>query len=172
MKINFFKIFIILIIFFVMGVFFKSLNKVTVYDTKNLVGKKISKVELKNFKDEIFLTEVDLAKNKFTLINFWASWCSPCRKEHPFLLKLNKEKNIKLLGINFKDNKNNAVSFLKELGDPYNYLARDELGKQSINFGVYGIPESILINEDLIVLEKFIGPLSNTDYELIREKIK
>lgn len=155
-----------------MGVFFKSLNKVTVYDTKNLVGKKISKIELKNFKDEIFLTEVDLTKNKFTLINFWASWCSPCRKEHPFLLKLNKEKNIKLLGINFKDNKNNAVSFLKELGDPYNYLARDELGKQSINFGVYGIPESILINEDLIVLEKFIGPLSNTDYELIREKIK
>ena len=155
-----------------MGVFFKRLNKVTVYDTKNLVGKKISKIELKNFKDEIFLTEVDLTKNKFTLINFWASWCSPCRKEHPFLLKLNKEKNIKLLGINFKDNKNNAVSFLKELGDPYNYLARDELGKQSINFGVYGIPESILINEDLIVLEKFIGPLSNTDYELIREKIK
>ena len=155
-----------------MGVFFKSLNKVTVYDTKNLVGKKISKIELKNFKDEIFLTEVDLTKNKFTLINFWASWCSPCRKEHPFLLKLNKEKNIKLLGINFKDNKNNAVSFLKELGDPYNYLARDELGKQSINFGVYGIPESILINEDLIVLEKFIGPLSNTYYELIREKIK
>ncbi len=166
------KISIITVLVFIIGVFYFSLKTNSNYDTRGLIGQKLSNIQLNSINNQNLFTEKELKKNDFTLINFWASWCNPCRKEHPFLLKLNKEKNIKLLGINFKDNKNNAVSFLKELGDPYNYLARDELGKQSINFGVYGIPESILINEDLIVLEKFIGPLSNTDYELIREKIK
>ena len=88
------------------------------------------------------------------------------------MLKLNKEKNLKLLGVNFKDKKKNALEFLKDLGDPYDDLARDELGKHSINFGIYGIPESILINKDLVIIKKFIGPISQNDYNYIKNIVR
>tara|TARA_Y100000996_G_scaffold327562_1_gene263627 strand:- start:1124 stop:1645 length:522 start_codon:yes stop_codon:yes gene_type:complete len=163
---------IILLILFIIGVFFVGLNKNSIYDTKNLVGQKISKIQLEHFTDNRIITEDDLKKNNFTLINFWASWCGPCRIEHPMLLKLNEEKNLELLGVNFKDKKNNALEFLKDLGDPYDDLARDELGKHSINFGIYGIPESILINKDLVIIKKFIGPISQNDYNYIKNIVR
>ena len=163
---------IILLILFIIGVFFVGLNKNSTYDTKNLIGQKISKIQLEHFTDNRIITEDDLKKNNFTLINFWASWCGPCRIEHPMLLKLNEEKNLELLGVNFKDKKNNALEFLKDLGDPYDDLARDELGKHSINFGIYGIPESILINKDLVIIKKFIGPISKNDYNYIKNIIR
>ena len=163
---------IILLIIFIIGVFFIGLNKNSIYDTKNLVGQKITKIKLEHFSDNRIITEEDLRKNNFTLINFWASWCGPCRVEHPILLKLNEEKNLELLGVNFKDKKNNALEFLKDLGDPYDDLARDELGKHSINFGIYGIPESILINKELVIIKKFIGPISKNDYNYIKNIVR
>ena len=166
------KLSIILLIIFIIGVFFIGLNKNSIYDTKNLVGQKITKIKLEHFSDNRIITEEDLRKNNFTLINFWASWCGPCRVEHPILLKLNEEKNLELLGVNFKDKKNNALEFLKDLGDQYDDLARDELGKHSINFGIYGIPESILINKDLVIIKKFIGPISKNDYNYIKNIIR
>ena len=166
------KLSIILLIIFIIGVFFIGLNKNSIYDTKNLVGQKITKIKLEHFSDSRIITEEDLRKNNFTLINFWASWCAPCRAEHPILLKLNEEKNLELLGVNFKDKKNNALEFLKDLGDPYDDLARDELGKHSINFGIYGIPESILINKDLVIIKKFIGPISKNDYNYIKNIVR
>ena len=166
------KLSIILLIIFIIGVFFIGLNKNSIYDTKNLVGQKITKIKLEHFSDNRIITEEDLRKNNFTLINFWASWCGPCRVEHPILLKLNEEKNLELLGVNFKDKKNNALEFLKDLGDPYDDLAKDELGKHSINFGIYGIPESILINKDLVIIKKFIGPISKNDYNYIKNIIR
>ena len=163
---------IILFIIFIIGVFFTGLNKSSIYDTKNLVGQKITNIKLERFNNNRIITEEDLKKNDFTLINFWASWCAPCRVEHPILLKLNKEKNLKLLGVNFKDKKNNALKFLRDLGNPYDDLARDELGKHSINFGIYGIPESILINKDLVIIKKFIGPISQNDYNYIKKIVR
>ena len=118
------------------------------------------------------ITESDLKKNNFTLINFWASWCGPCRDEHYLLVKLNDEQNLKILGVNFKDKKKHALKFLKELGNPYDYLAKDEFGKESVNLGIYGIPESILIDNELVILKKFIGPLSDNDYEYIINTVK
>ena len=166
------KLFILSFILFIIGVLFISLNKNSIYDTKGLVGTKITKFGLDHFSENKMITAEDLNKNNFTLINFWASWCGPCRDEHSFLLKLNKEKNIQLLGINFKDKKNNALEFLNELGDPYDDLARDEFGKHSVNFGIYGIPESILINQDLIIIKKFIGPISKNDYNYIKDTVR
>ena len=87
-------------------------------------------------------------------------------------MQLSKEKNLKILGVNFKDKKINALKFLNDLGNPYNYLAKDSNGKQSVNFGIYGIPESILINSELIVIKKFIGPLNEQDLNDIKETIK
>ena len=163
---------VILLIIFTIGVFFVGLNKSSIYDTKNLVGQKITKIQLEHFAENRIITENDLKKNNFTLINFWASWCGPCREEHSILIKLNDEKNLKLLGVNFKDKKSNALEFLKDLGDPYDDLARDELGKHSINFGIYGIPESILINKNLVIIKKFIGPISKNDYDDIKNIVR
>ena len=161
------KIIVLIIFFFIIGVFFISLDKDINYNTKNLIGKKISKINLEYFNENKFYTEEDLKKNSYTLINYWASWCAPCRTEHPLLLKLSKEKNLKLLGVNFKDKKNQAKKFLNDLGNPYDFLAKDEFGKQSVNFGIYGIPESILLNNNLEVLQKIVGPLTLKDYNLI-----
>ena len=172
MQKNIIKLSIILLIIFIIGVFFIGLNKNSIYDTKNLVGQKITKIRLEHFSDNRIITAKDLKKNNFTLINFWASWCAPCRKEHSMLLKLKGEKNLKLLGVNFKDKKKNALEFLEDLGDPYDDLARDELGKHSINFGIYGIPESILINKDLVIIKKFIGPISQNDYNYIKNIVR
>ena len=115
---------------------------------------------------------LDSLRGKVVYLDFWASWCGPCRLEHPFLLKLKNEKNLKLIGVNFKDKKNSAINFLNDHGDPYHELAKDEFGKYSINFGIYGIPESILVNKDLVIIKKFIGPISENDYIYIKETIK
>ena len=105
------KFFVLISIIFILGIFFIGLNKSSIYDTRNEVGKYISNIYLKNFNNNGTITEDELKNNSYILINFWASWCSPCRKEHPFLLKLNQIKNIKLVGINFKDKKDNADQF-------------------------------------------------------------
>ena len=168
---NIIKISVFIIIIFIIGVFFLGLDKDTNYNTNFLTGKKISNISLEYFDENKFYKEEDLKRNNFTLINFWASWCSPCRQEHPLLVQLSKEKNLKLLGVNFKDKKKQAETFLYNLGNPYDFLTKDELGKSSVKFGVYGIPESILINKDLMILKKFVGPLSNEDYDSIIEII-
>ena len=168
---NIIKISIFIITIFVVGVFFMGLKKDTNYNTNFLTGKKISNISLEYFDENKFYKEDDLKKNNYTLINFWASWCSPCRQEHSLLIQLSKEKNLKLLGVNFKDKKKQAKTFLNDLGNPYDFLTKDELGKSSVKFGVYGIPESILVNKDLTILKKFVGPLSFEDYDSIIEII-
>ena len=168
---NIIKISIFIIIIFIIGVFFMGLNKDANYKTNFLTGKKISNISLEYFDENKFYKEEDLKRNNYTLINFWASWCLPCRQEHSLLTQLSKEKNLKLLGVNFKDKKKQAETFLNELGNPYDFLTKDELGKSSVKFGIFGIPESILINKDLMILKKFVGPLSTEDYESIIEII-
>ena len=165
------RISIVLLFIFILLVFYNSLNRKTNYSTDYLLGNKLTNINLKSFDDKKIFTIEDFRKNKYTLINFWASWCAPCRAEHPYLLQLSKEKNLNILGVNFKDKKNNALKFLNKLGNPYKYLTKDTNGTQSVNFGVYGIPESILINSESIVLKKFIGPINEQDLNDIKEII-
>ena len=169
---NIIKLITVFILVFILAIFYLSLNRSSNYNTKFLVGNKLADIELKSFESEKFFTNNDLKNNNYTLINFWASWCAPCRIEHQFLMILSKNKNIKILGVNFKDKKINALNFLEELGNPYYYLANDSTGKQSVNFGIYGIPESILIDNKLNILKKIIGPLNEKDLEEIEEIIK
>ena len=165
------KTIILIFIFFVIMVFYLSLNKNSNYDTENLVGNKLNQIKLENFENNGYLTNEKLKKNNYILINFWASWCAPCRTEHPLLMQLSQLKNIKILGVNFKDKKNNALNFLNNLGNPYHYLAKDDQGKQSVNFSIYGIPESILVNKEFIVIKKFVGPLNLEDLNEIKKII-
>ena len=162
---------IVLLFIFVLLVFYNSLKRETNYNTEYLVGNKLTNINLKSFNDNKIYTSEDLKNNDYTLINFWASWCAPCRVEHPYLMQLSKEKKLNILGVNFKDKKINALKFLNNLGNPYNRLAKDRTGKQSVNFGIYGIPESILINNETIVLKKFIGPLNEQDFNDIKKLI-
>ena len=165
------KSIIVFLFIFVLLVFYNSLNRETNYSTDYLVGNKLTNINLKSFDDNKVYTSEDIQKSRYTLINFWASWCAPCRIEHPYLMQLSKEKNLKILGVNFKDKKINASKFLNELGNPYYYMAKDTTGKQSVNFGIYGIPESILIDNETIVLKKFVGPLNDQNLNDIKEII-
>ena len=169
---NIIKIIIFLIFFFIISVFYISLTRETNYDTSNLINKKIIEFKVINADETGFYTRDDLKKNDFTLINFWASWCAPCKVEHPILMRLSKSKKLKILGVNFKDKDKQAKKFLSDLGNPYDFLAKDINGKQSVSLGIYGIPESILINNELLIMQKFVGPLSLDDYNKIEELIK
>ena len=161
------KIIILFIFLFVIGIFYISLTRDTNYNTSSLIDKETPEFKIISFDNSNFYTRDDIKKNNYTIINFWASWCAPCKIEHPILMKLSQKKNLMLLGINFKDKESQAKVFLNELGDPYDLLAKDKNGKQSVRFGVYGIPESILINKDLMIIQKFVGPLSDDDYNNI-----
>ena len=173
MKINFFKIITFIFVIFFLSIFWLGLNKDNNYSTKNLIGNQISSFQLPSLLNSSFITDKELKQNQFTLINFFASWCAPCRIEHKYLVRLNDQnKNIKILGVNFKDKKNNALNFLNDLGDPYSFVAKDPDGKASILFGIYGIPESIIINKELEIIKKIVGPIDQKDYEEILRLIK
>ncbi len=161
------KIIILFFFLFIIGIFYLGLTKDTNYSTSSLINKDTPEFKIISFDDSNFYTRDDLKKNNYTLINFWASWCAPCKIEHPILMKLSQKKKLMLLGINFKDKNLQAKTFLSDLGNPYDLLAKDKNGKQSVKFGIYGIPESILINKDLIIIKKFVGPLSVDDYNNI-----
>ena len=166
------KITTIFLIIFILSIFYLALDRNTNYDTENLVGNKLVNINLKSFKNDKIFTNKDFENNNFTLINFWASWCAPCRIEHSYLMELSKEQNLKILGANFKDKKVNALKFLNDLGNPYDYSTIDSLGKNSVNFGIYGIPESILIDNEFKILKKIIGPLNSKELEEIKDIIR
>ena len=161
------KIIILFIFLFVIGIFYISLTRDTNYSTSSLINKETPEFEIISFDDSNYYTRDDIKKNNFILINFWASWCAPCKIEHPILMKLSQNKNLEILGINFKDKEPQAKFFLSELSNPYDLLAKDKNGKHSVKFGIYGIPESILINKELMIIQKFVGPLSVDDYNNI-----
>ena len=174
MKISFLKIISLSIIIFIIIVFFLALNTDKRYSTEKIIGKNLDNFEMKFLLNDKIFKKNDLTYDNYYLINIWASWCLPCKKEHPILMRLGEETNLKLIGINFKDKKLNANKFLKEMGNPYEISLSDKNGTNSIIFGVYGVPESILIDKKHKIIKKFIGPLNINDYEdvlkLINEK--
>ena len=104
-------------------------------------------------------SSVDLQEPGLKLVNFWASWCAPCRAEHPTLIKLAEE--LPIYGINQDRTEQNAIGFLEELGNPFVATLFDETKRQSIDWGVYGLPETFLIDGDGIVRLRIVGPLTN-----------
>ena len=159
----------LVLVLFIIVIFSLGLKTKKIYDTKDLIGKKISILDLKLLNYDKTFNTADLKKNNFTLINFWASWCAPCRKEHKHLISLSKTKNLKIFGINFKDEKSKANKFLKDLGNPFYLIASDTNGKTSVSFGIYGIPETILVNKDLVIIKKYIGPIDEKDVKKIQK---
>jgi len=95
-----------------------------------------------------------------TLVNVWASWCVPCHDEVPFLEKLSKDNRVQLVGINYKDAPDNARRFLNRYGNPFIATGRDDAGRTSIDWGVYGVPETFLVGRDGRIAYKLVGPIT------------
>ncbi|KAA3510652.1 DsbE family thiol:disulfide interchange protein [Agrobacterium rosae] len=104
-------------------------------------------------------------RGKLTLVNVFASWCVPCRQEHPMLKELAKDERLNIVGINYKDKSDNALRFLGELGNPYAAIGIDPNGKAAIDWGVYGIPETYLVGRDGTIVYKKVGPIDAATYE-------
>lgn len=110
----------------------------------------------------------DLARDGVKIVNFWASWCAPCRAEHPNLTAL-AEEGIPLYGINYKDDPAKALAFLEELGNPYAGVAADANGRTGIEWGLYGVPETFVIDGNGIVRLRFAGPVTK---EVVETRIR
>lgn len=103
----------------------------------------------------------EAVKGKLTLVNVFASWCIPCRDEHPLLKRLAEDGRLNIVAINYKDKNENALRFLGELGNPYHAIGVDPNGKAAIDWGVYGIPESYLVAPDGTIIYKRVGPFDD-----------
>ena len=97
---------------------------------------------------------------KVTLVNVWASWCAPCREEHPLLMQVAADGRVTLAGLSYKDKSENARRFLGDLGNPFDAIGTDGSGRTAINWGVYGVPESFLVGKDGRILWKHVGPFN------------
>ena len=110
------------------------------------------------------LTGIDLRDDEVTILNFWASWCPPCRAEHPVLMQLAAD-GYRVAGLNFRDEADKAAAYLTEDGNPFFATGFDPKGRTAINWGVTAPPETFIIDGDGTVLFRFAGPLIGSDYE-------
>ncbi len=164
MRNKIFPLFLVIFFFIIFFIFYKGLENSNIYTPKNNIKKNIPSFEAKLFDSDNIIVSNEIFKDeKFYLVNIWASWCVPCRDEHPFLIKLSRDKNMKIIGLNYKDNILKAKSFLKELKNPYNIIITDEDGTLSIEWGAYGVPESFLIHDNKII-KKIIGPIDENSF--------
>lgn len=111
-------------------------------------------------------TVEDLADGDVVLVNFWASWCAPCRAEHPQLVQMAQD-GVEIYGINYKDDPGKAQRFLSELGDPYVRVAADPTGRTGLDWGLYGVPETFVIDGEGTVIKRFAGPITASVLESV-----
>ena len=165
-----FSIFIIFIIIFI--ILYKGLQETNIYIPESKSNYEVPSSMVRLFDTNQTVNTIEIFQSdKLYLLNIWSSWCVPCREEHPFLMELKKNKQLKVIGMNYKDTKKNAKNFLEELGNPYDKIIFDNKGTNAIEWGAYGVPESFLINKDKII-KKYIGPLNQKSIEEIKSYIK
>ena len=158
---------------FIFGVFYIGLDKPNFYNPKEVKNKYLEEfISTELFSNKQFNSKEIIEKNNFTLINIWSSWCVPCRSEHGKLMNLSKKTDLNIVGLTYKDKKNNAIKFLNELGNPFSKVLTDPDGIISISLGAYGVPESFLLNNKSRIIKKYIGPLTSEDISEILKIIQ
>ena len=149
-----------------------GLNKENLYTPKEVKNKKLAIFDSNElYSNKEFNSKEIIDNNKFTLINVWSSWCIPCRSEHSILMSLSKNLDLYIIGLNYKDKKNNSIKFLEELGNPFSKILIDPDGIISISLGAYGVPETFLVNNKSEIIKKYIGPLTNDNISEIKKII-
>ena len=162
-----------IVFFFILGIFFYLL---IIERDPSEIPSVLLKKKVPIFEAVSLLKKQDFISTKefgyeTTVVNFFATWCLPCRKEHIYLKRLSNEKEIKIIGINYKDDPKQAIQWLKELGDPYSNVAIDSNGRIAIDWGVYGIPETFIVNANNIIQYRHVGPITKETYNKIFLKI-
>ena len=125
-----------------------------------LIGKSVPEFLLPSLQDQSIKISSNELRGSFSLFNVWATWCIGCHEEHAFLMNLSDSKDIPIIGLNWRDNRNEALQWINELGNPYKMIAEDKSGRVAIDWGVYGAPETFLVNPDGTIIHKHLGPLS------------
>ena len=115
-------------------------------------------------RDDPAPTDAELAAPGVKLVNFWASWCAPCRAEHPILKEIGAS-GVPVIGVNYKDQPANAKAFLAEMGDPYAHIGADPSGRVALDWGIYGVPETFVIDGAGKVLLRYPGPLTEAVFQ-------
>ena len=168
-------LFSLTVLFFVFCfvVLLKGLKNSNIY-----IPNALSKKTLASFKSEDLYSEIAILSDKifvgseYYVLNIWASWCLPCRDEHSILMKLKNNLSIKLIGLNYKDDPNNAKKFIDKFGNPYSMIITDKNGTIAIELGAYGVPETFVLNKNKKILKKFIGPLNQKSLKEIKLILK
>jgi cytochrome c biogenesis protein CcmG/thiol:disulfide interchange protein DsbE len=106
-------------------------------------------------------------KGAVTVVNVWASWCVPCHDEAPLLMQLAQDSRLRLVGINYKDQPDNARRFLGRYGDPFAAAGADESGRAAIEWGVYGVPETFVVGRDARIAYKLVGPITADNLDAV-----
>ena len=129
-----------------------------------LAGQAAPALQVEPFAGQPVLTDAVLRDGKVKLVNFWASWCAPCRAEHPQLMALTAE-GVTLYGVNYKDTEANATAFLSGLGNPFALAASDPQGRTGLDWGVYGVPETFVLDGKGTIITRFAGPITTSVLE-------
>ncbi len=147
------------------GLFFAGMMRDNVNDLPStLIGQAAPDVAPEPVQGTNLLTGVDLRSGEVTVLNFWASWCPPCRAEHPTLLDLSAN-GYRVAGLNFRDDADAAAGYLRDDGNPFFATGFDPNGRVAIDWGVTAPPETFIVDGDGTVLFRFAGPLIGSDYE-------
>jgi cytochrome c biogenesis protein CcmG/thiol:disulfide interchange protein DsbE len=136
-----------------------------------LIEKKVPRFEAESLLDNKKFISTEEFGNKTVIVNFFATWCKPCREEHPYIKRLSNAKGIKIIGINYKDNPQRTIKWLKELGNPYSKIAIDSNGQIGIDWGVYGLPETFIVNAKGIIKYRHVGPITKKIYNNFYSKV-
>ena len=170
-KFNLFIIIIFLSFSFV--IFYKGLNNSSTYTPQIIDKKNIPIFKAKDFNSNAYVDSEKIFKEDiFYVVNIWASWCVPCRIEHPLLMELSKIQSLKLIGFNYRDNQINAKNFIIEFGNPYSKILIDNDGILAVEFGAYGVPETFVIDKNKKIIRKFVGPLNQEIVDEIKLIVK
>ena len=162
-----------IIFFFIMLVFFYLLiiDRDPTELPSVLIEKEAPRFEAESLLDDKKFISTEEFGNKTTIVNFFATWCKPCREEHRYIKRLSNIKGIKIIGINYKDNPQRTIKWLKELGNPYSNIAIDSNGQIGIDWGVYGLPETFIVNAEGIIKYRHVGPITKKVYNNFYSKV-